>query len=42
VNQSSYVQKIIPQIWPDYDQHKDAVIRRRSAKYWPENSTFLF
>jgi hypothetical protein len=35
VHQSPYVQKIIPQIWPDYDQQKDAIIRRRSAKYWP-------
>ena len=36
MNQSAYVQKIIPQIWPDYDQHKDSIIRRRSAKYWQE------
>ena len=36
MNQSPYVQKVIPQIWPDYDRHKDEIIRRRSAKYWPE------
>jgi dipeptidyl aminopeptidase/acylaminoacyl peptidase len=36
MNQSPYVQKSIPQIWPDYGQHKDAIIRHRSAKYWPE------
>jgi dipeptidyl aminopeptidase/acylaminoacyl peptidase len=36
MNQSPYVQKVIPQIWPDYAQNKDAIIRRRSAKYWPE------
>jgi dipeptidyl aminopeptidase/acylaminoacyl peptidase len=36
MNRSPYVQKVIPQIWPDYDAHKDEIIRRRSAKYWPE------
>jgi dipeptidyl aminopeptidase/acylaminoacyl peptidase len=36
MNRSPRVQKIIPQIWPDYDAHKDEIIRRRSAKYWPE------
>lgn len=36
MNQSPYVQKVIPQIWPDYGAHKDEIIRRRSAKYWPE------
>jgi dipeptidyl aminopeptidase/acylaminoacyl peptidase len=36
MNQSPYVQERIPQIWPDYEQHKDAIIRRRSAMYWPE------
>jgi dipeptidyl aminopeptidase/acylaminoacyl peptidase len=36
MNRSPYVQKVIPQIWPDYEQHKEAIIRRRSAKYWPE------
>lgn len=36
MNQSPYVQKVIPQIWPDYEQHKQAIIERRSAKYWPE------
>jgi len=36
MNQSPYAQKIIPQIWPDYDAHKTEIIQRRSAKYWPE------
>ncbi len=36
MNQSPYVQKVIPQIWPDYETHKDEIIRRRSAKYWPD------
>jgi dipeptidyl aminopeptidase/acylaminoacyl peptidase len=36
MNQPPYVQKLIPQIWPDYDTHKEEIIRRRSAKYWPE------
>lgn len=31
-----FVQKLIPQTWPDYEQHKDAIIRRRSVKYWAE------
>jgi len=39
MNQSPYVQKIIPQIWPDYQAHKDEIIRRRSAKYWPDRLT---
>ncbi len=39
MNQSPYVQKLIPQIWPDYAQHKQAIIERRSAKYWPEKLT---
>jgi len=36
MNRSPYVQKVIPQTWPDYETHKDEIIRRRSAKYWPE------
>jgi dipeptidyl aminopeptidase/acylaminoacyl peptidase len=36
MNQSPYVQKLIHQTWPDYDHNKEAIIRRRSAKYWPE------
>jgi len=36
MNQSPYVQKVIPQIWPDYETHKEEIIRRRSAKDWPE------
>jgi dipeptidyl aminopeptidase/acylaminoacyl peptidase len=36
MNKSPYVQKIIPQIWPDYETHKEEIIRRRSAKYWPD------
>jgi len=36
MNQSPYVQKMIPQVWPDYGVHKEEIIRRRSARYWPE------
>ncbi len=36
MNRSPYVQKAIPLIWPDYETHKDEIVRRRSAKYWPE------
>ena len=36
MNQSPYVQKAIPQIWPDYEVHKDEIIRKRSAKYWAD------
>jgi dipeptidyl aminopeptidase/acylaminoacyl peptidase len=36
MNKSPYVQKVIPQIWPDYETHKEEIIRRRSAKYWAD------
>jgi dipeptidyl aminopeptidase/acylaminoacyl peptidase len=36
MNKSPYVQKMIPNIWPDYELHQDEIIRRRSAKYWPD------
>jgi prolyl oligopeptidase family protein len=36
MNQSPYVEKTIPQIWPDDATHKEEIIRRRSAKYWPD------
>lgn len=36
MNQSPYVQKVIPEIWPDYEKRKEEIIRRRSAKYWPD------
>jgi dipeptidyl aminopeptidase/acylaminoacyl peptidase len=36
MNRSPYVQKAIPEIWPDYESQKTEIIRRRSAKYWPE------
>jgi dipeptidyl aminopeptidase/acylaminoacyl peptidase len=33
MNQSSYVQKVIPQIWPDYETRKSEIIQRRSVRY---------
>ncbi len=36
MTQSPYVQKFIPQVWPDYETRKGEIIHRRSVKYWPE------
>jgi len=36
LNRSPYVQKLIPQTWPDYETHKEEIIRRRSARYWAD------
>lgn len=34
--QSPYVQRLVAEVWPDFDQRKEAIVQRRSAKYWPE------
>ena len=36
MNRSPRVKEIIPKIWPDYETKKAEIIRRRSARYWPE------
>ncbi len=29
-------QKLVAEVWPDWDARKDEIVRRRSVKYWPE------
>jgi dipeptidyl aminopeptidase/acylaminoacyl peptidase len=36
VNSAPQAAKMAPQIWPDFNQHKEEILKERSAQRWPE------
>lgn len=36
MNRPAHMQKVVEQLWPDYATNRQAIVERRSAKYWPE------